>query len=1427
MGNKKDVTGNSLIPIKGISQAQKKALNTTCQIYDISGLLVRGRTPDQREQLAKTLGLDKKHVNLWVKQADLWRVPGMTEDFAYLLVLTGIRGANDLSKINTSKTKDFLRAVSNTHPGFTWDESQLEDLVKNAGLLESAAASGIGLSLDVSDETAPTYLFADDESDKIHNPKSESELISEGLAFLRDITVALPLPRVIGGVVKMREDTNAAVVMEDVQVELEGIVNPSVESSEGSNLLCTYTDGYGRFSITMPDKYSMQDNVTFVFSYKSYKQRIIKQASEIIENTVIRNGGKDENGKPLTAQALIKKFDELDSTNKTIRQRELELELLEKIEFLEEQKKSQTDSDEETKLSEDITKYTNIKSEAGIVDSKDKIEDQIAAKKAQRTKLLKEIYGLDPTTNDLEKNLTNLMSRTDLESCFDGDEDDENCKNKCFMLVERIFKGYKEDKPRALPSVKLMGEGNQATWLPTDRAPSRTYNYTMLQRLVEPSISPAVGAILENGRSQRKKMTSPLDVSDFKRKLYENPDSIPKMSSLGMGYVLNMHQAWVPDGFALGTLLYSLILAPGEEQRLIVRENNQSYHITDSAEGSDSTSESHSRSQTDDIQAIYDYLLNQDSQGSSNSKYSTSGWSIGGSLSGYYSGVSLGLTGGYSKSSGSASASARQTNNHSEASQAAQSFNQRFATASNLLAKAKRVSISTASSNAKESVATKIIANHNHSHAMTIQYWEVVRRYRLETSIDGVDLLLFIPLNTVRFLPMGELFHCTYSAGFSKDRLVQRYGTILRYYDLLINAVPYKYRTGLNLIQRYASMPAWTMEDISANERTVTLTFKSNLLPFDNLSARMKLKNGKGTISASMSYTAKELPDKQLESTVQLKQHIRKVRNEKGTVNVTCTFALPANVLDEDISSIELKHSCDDLSFTLYQKQYGTVYDEDGEAISLQEAYKEYWKTIYWAAEDDKKTKFDLQRNEFWKSQLPEAYYAPVVQLKASELNALGEPTITDIKISGAELSAAASGSVLTPSVFINISSKLSTLRYTEFQKMEAALQHIASETLRYSQLIWQSLSSNELAMMLEQYSIDMNFKTYFDTDGSDTQIPLLNCVNVSKVVGYYGNCVLLPFTFPEELSRKIGKTAAEIQDALYRYHTSCFRAPSTTVSIPTDGMIGEAVLGATNVSEEIDLTRFWNWKDSPIDSMTLDSSYINGNDYLANKTTKDISALNLQTAAATAPVTTADLISALVSKQTPTFDNITGLDQITDILKNATNTTAQGRDNAINQSSTLANKAMDYAIEKMKTASQERLAKINAGNKSTEGTGSGGGSGNSSGSGDDTDTDEDVEGGSFDSDDEIETDDEDIGDGFDSDDDTDGDSTEENPKSDLLNTVLESAIQAIQSGKSPEEFFANITNSSADSTEIQNIADNFCSEMGSDLDSVLDAILT
>lgn len=156
-------------------------------------------------------------------------------------------------------------------------------------------------------------------------------------------------------------------------------------------------------------------------------------------------------------------------------------------------------------------------------------------------------------------------------------------------------------------------------------------------------------------------------------------------------------------------------------------------------------------------------------------------------------------------------------------------------------------------------------------------------------------------------------------------------------------------------------------------------------------------------------------------------------------------------------------------------------------------------------------------------------------------------------------------------------------------------------------------------------------------------------------------------------------------------------------VSLPTDGMIGEAVLGETNVSEKTDLTRFWNWKDSPIDSMTLDSSYLDNNDYLAGKTTKDISALNMEGAQATAPVTVADLVSALVKKQTPSFDNITGLDNLKDVLNTATNSAAKGRDHALTVSSDMAKTVMDYAYKSEQLEKQNKSANTEKNKNSDE----------------------------------------------------------------------------------------------------------------------------
>lgn len=274
---------------------------------------------------------------------------------------------------------------------------------------------------------------------------------------------------------------------------------------------------------------------------------------------------------------------------------------------------------------------------------------------------------------------------------------------------------------------------------------------------------------------QRSAMTAPVDVESFKRQLYNDPDNIPQMYSLGIGYVLNMHQAWVPDGFALGSLLYSLILAPGEEQRLIVREKTESYTIQDDAMGIDMASEAYSAAQVDDTVATYNYAVDQLSLANSSSKYSTKTSSFGGGLGigGLFNGISamLGLSGSHSKSSGSASSSARQSNTHREASSSAQGFQHQIKSASERVAQSKRISVRTATSEESSSVATKIIANHNHSHAMTIQYWEVMRQYRIESCIAGIDLVLFVPLRLIKFLPTGESYDYNKSiTSFNKKR---------------------------------------------------------------------------------------------------------------------------------------------------------------------------------------------------------------------------------------------------------------------------------------------------------------------------------------------------------------------------------------------------------------------------------------------------------------------------------------------------------------------------------------------------------------------------------------------------------------------------------------------------------------------------------
>ena len=157
---KEDLT--DLLPIKGISVAMKKALNKKCNIYDIPGLLCRGVTLADRQKIAKTLGInDTRYVTLWLKQADLWRIPNMNSNLAYLAVLAGIRHVDDYAKADSKKLMTVFKTLVATHPDLECPtEKDLERSLKYAkvfvdGLTENSYV------LNVDEEDKPDRLFLD------------------------------------------------------------------------------------------------------------------------------------------------------------------------------------------------------------------------------------------------------------------------------------------------------------------------------------------------------------------------------------------------------------------------------------------------------------------------------------------------------------------------------------------------------------------------------------------------------------------------------------------------------------------------------------------------------------------------------------------------------------------------------------------------------------------------------------------------------------------------------------------------------------------------------------------------------------------------------------------------------------------------------------------------------------------------------------------------------------------------------------------------------------------------------------------------------------------------------------------------------------------------------------------------------------------
>ena len=1344
------VSTADLLPVVGISRKMQVKLLAQCNIYDARGIMVKCATKAQREDVAEKVETNEKLVYSWLKQVNLWQLNGMTADMAYLLVQAGVRDVEDLAKVDINKIKPILNAlvacqvdfipvsddvlanlineaqkyVGESSPSDNNEEienaleqiknffngakgqedsyglylldtlhtaSEIHDIYEKflpiikekIGNQNTSIANRLSLEIEHTDPV-PEHLFREEQKSPFTTIQQGISDIKNSLKDILEIGFVLPLPRVLrGNVYKVSSTANKPSPCENFDVELVGIVSATSNKDESDKNPCAITDSNGNFTIILPERYSFKEEVRLVI-----RDKVSKKSEEhyLTVSDIISSAGEqfDQFMKKNQNQIDIAWSNRKSAFNTSFNKAKNNAYIAFKTEYnANPENKGKSEKDCKTAFNAEYKPY--LKEYEKYLNS------------------YGEYYKCDYGYN-LFLNKGNLLEATVTSRSFGKNGEAE---------TGIAFKGQisEYDLTKAMPKVKLMGnEDGNVIYLSTDTTPSKTYKYSMLQRLVEPKIYPP--------GFTRDAIKNPVSFEDMKKGLYTDPHNYPQMGSLGVGYVLNMHQAWVPDGFALGTLLYSLVLAPGEEQRLVVRENKLSYELSDSGEATDSDSETYSMQQNDDSDAAYSYALEQMTKGNSASEYETEatthGWSVGISGGTGMIGGSAGYSGSKSNTKGSASSSAQQNNSHSEVSNTAQSFQHAIQSAANKISNAKRLSISTATSTQTDSVATKIIANHNHSHAMTVQYWEVNRRYRLETAIDSVDLVLFVPMQLIRFLPQDQNLYLNLQdngnrAQFDKNFFYQRYRVLFDNYDSLYYQLPYKYRSGLSLMKKYWTTPMWQLETNENSLKQITFKFSVKTLPIDKFNVKLVLKNGKGTYTqlvtpASGINTDKykkfiEALEEKFDTTRDLEEGIKAYRAKQEEEERSCTFSLLDGVTTDDISYFTIEYAADSIDINLNfaavdpeindkggmkgehsEQYYVNLGYNQAVAKAIKEMADAYWNYI----KNDRGSYEDYREFLHYREAVPECLsnypFRKTVTLSTYRLRNIDDIEIKNISLQGswgsASTTAAPTSGILNKSIKIGVSTSTKVLHLSEIQRIEETYTHICTNTLRYSQALWSTMTPDERAMLLEQYLVDVSELDTTPEDHAD--IPLLNCIDVKTVLGFYGNCMIFPFTFPQALADDLGITAAEIQNSLYSYHTNSFRAPTTTISLPTDGMVGEAVLGETNVSEKIDITRFWNWKDSDIDHMDIESSYLNGTDYLAGKSTKDITALNMNGATAATPVTVPDLVSALVNKQTPTFDNITGLEQTASILNKATESAASGRDKALEQSVAAAKNATD-----------------------------------------------------------------------------------------------------------------------------------------------------
>jgi hypothetical protein len=364
-----------------------------------------------------------------------------------------------------------------------------------------------------------------------------------------------------------------------------------------------------------------------------------------------------------------------------------------------------------------------------------------------------------------------------------------------------------------------------------------------------------------------------------------------------------------------------------------------------------------------------------------------------------------------------------------------------------------------------EQVSTRIVANYNHMHALSVQYYEVVQIYRVTVALVRATKCLFVPMLLI---------------DFTKPELVQ----------LFRNAL-----ADAPLDEESAELLRTNFDIVDMHSTTAAI---------------LDLQNGSGAPAA--------------------------------TKDARKTIELPNNAVLTNIQVIRDRGGMNDLlpltTLTVKQRDGAVVVPVKDPAGSGPKS-------------DSMNVSTGVAANTIESIQLA----APAQVGNDHSYNF----TFT-FHVPG--------GSIWVKcNIVVDPGPEIAAITFKQGGVRQRLIDHLVANRLHYSQVAFMSLDASTSALLLSAY-------TYRGK-------PLVSQID-AEPLAVAGNYVVFKLHTAADPASEVAEER-EWADWLKEHGVEIGYSKEDLVPLPSGGVFAEAVLGRFNSAEKLDITRFWNWQDSPI----------------------------------------------------------------------------------------------------------------------------------------------------------------------------------------------------------------------------------------------------